>query len=76
MSEPKKTARELREAKQHLRDLCAMNRKVIAALDAEMKKPSDHERGKRVGQIVHALEVQTDMARHFALKEAFPLKRP
>lgn len=70
-----KLRREVRDLKKTLREHAEVCRKVIAALDIEMKKPSDMERGKRIAKIVGALEFTNDRARYFQLGEAFPLKR-
>ena len=45
----------------------------IAKLDEEMKKPSDAERGKRVANLMNALEIMKDQALHFGLGK--PLKK-
>lgn len=36
-------------------------------LDAEMVKPSSHERGKRIAQATNAFNMQVDAARYFTL---------
>jgi len=58
-----------------LKEHTEIAKKVIAAIDAEMKKPSDVERGKRIAKIISALEFENDSKRHFDLGEKFPLSR-
>jgi hypothetical protein len=38
---------------------------VLDQLDAEMKKPSDHERGRRVANICNALDMSADAMLRF-----------
>lgn len=71
----RKLRAEVRDLKKTLTEHTETCRRVIAALDAEMKKPSDMGRGKRIAKIVGALEFTNDRARHFQLGEPFPLKR-
>lgn len=40
-------------------------------LDAEMKKPSDQERGKRIANALNALEMSADRFSHFTLSQSF-----
>jgi len=42
-------------------------KKHVAALDAEMKLPSDIERGKRIAKLINALELDNDAARYLTL---------
>jgi hypothetical protein len=58
---------ENRHLKSSLRNLVAVSTAVLSALDAEMTKPSDLERGKRIAKICNALEMEKDRARFFAL---------
>jgi hypothetical protein len=37
-------------------------RRHIVVLDAEMKTPSSHERGSRIGKLINALELALDSA--------------
>ena len=67
--------RKVRELKKHLKEHTEITKKVITAMDAEMKKPSDVERGRRIAKIISALEFGNDSARHFGLDEKFPLSR-
>ena len=74
-SENRLLKRDNRELRKTLKSHTEVARQVIAAMDAEMKKPSDAERGKRIAKIVAALEFSNDSARHFRLGEKFPLGR-
>lgn len=56
-----------RELTKHLRDLTYTVIQCLAALDAEMVKPSNPERGKRIAQISNTLNLQNDIARRFGL---------
>lgn len=67
ISELKVEKRKSRELRKHLKDLTAMTAAVIKALDAEMAKPSDLDRGKRIAKITNALEMQNDIAIRFGL---------
>ena len=60
-------ARELRHAKKYLRELTRAVTQALAALDAEMKKPSTNERGQRIAKISNFLELQNDLAKRFGL---------
>lgn len=59
--------RQARELKKHLRDLTVCVTQCLAALDAEMLKPSTPERGSRIARISNALNLQNDIARRFGL---------
>ncbi len=59
--------RKNRKLTTHLRDLTNTVTKFLEALDAEMAKPSSHERGGRIAQLSNALNMQNDMARRFGL---------
>ncbi len=63
----RKLRAENRALKKTLREHTDIARKVIAAIDAEMKKPSDNGRGQRIARITNALEFSTDSACHFQL---------
>lgn len=39
----------------------------IRDLDAELKRPSTEERGKRIAQLTNALEMGKDRLKHFTL---------
>lgn len=65
-----KTERKLRK---DFAALVATSRAFIKALDAEMAKPSDRERGGRIANILNALEYSTDYADHFGLGK--PLRK-
>ena len=56
--------------KRELKALLDVTRKVMDAVDAEMKKPSSPERGQRIAKIMNALNFQYDSARHFGLGES------
>jgi len=51
---------------------------VCAAIDREMAKPSDVERGRRIALLMNALEMQKDETKHFGLGLPLdkPMKRP
>lgn len=59
--------RKIRELTKHLRDLTGAVKLCLAALDAEMAKPSSAERGSRIAKISNALQMQNDIARRFGL---------
>jgi len=59
--------RDNRELKKHLRNLTETVAQFMAALDAEMKLPSDASRGKRIAHMTNALNMQNDIARRFGL---------
>lgn len=61
--------RDVRELRRYLRSMVVSSKNAIAMLDAEMKKPSDMDRGKRIARITNGLELATDMALRFGLKE-------
>jgi hypothetical protein len=50
-----------------LRELVAANQEFMRWLDAEMVKPSDATRGKRIAQALNALNMATDRVRYFTL---------
>lgn len=50
-----------------LRLLVKQNQDFIKWLDAEMQKPSTHDRGKRVAQSLNALEMAVDSVRFSTL---------
>lgn len=50
-----------------LRELVQRNQEFMRWLDAEMVKPSTHERGSRIAQALNALGVATDSVRYFTL---------
>ena len=70
-----KTSKAERELRKHLRDLITTCEATIAALDTEMKKPSDVNRGKRIAALCNALEMQKDVAKHFGLGIPFKKRR-
>lgn len=53
----------------------------IAQMDAVMKTPGSAERGRKIAELINALEVENDKARYFALgvdlrtDQKKPLKR-
>lgn len=61
------TKADVRKLTAHLRDLTKAVTEHLAALDAEMRHPSDHERGKRVALLCNALDYANDQARYFGL---------
>ena len=52
---------------QALRELVKANQDFMCWLDAEMVKPSDMTRGRRIAQALNALGMATDRVRYFAL---------
>lgn len=56
-----------RKLRKHLRELSAAVTKHLADLDAEMKKPANVERGKRIARLSNELDVANDRVRYFAL---------
>jgi hypothetical protein len=46
----------------------------LSMLDAEMRKPSDFERGKRIARLSNALELEKDKLKHFGIK-GYPFKK-
>jgi hypothetical protein len=69
------TTKAERELRKHLQALVTTCAAAIDALDAEMKKPSDVNRGKRIAAICNALEFQKDAAKHFGLGVPFKKRR-
>ena len=62
--------------KKELEGLTTVVRNVIAALDAEMVKPSSAEqRGNRIAHLCNVLNFQNDQARHFGLGISFKSKK-
>ena len=59
--------RQHREPRKHLKELTAIVGKAITALDAEMKKPSNNQRGQRIAEITNALEWANDCAIRYSL---------
>jgi hypothetical protein len=64
-----------REYKKALKELTQFVDTFLGALDAEMKKPSTEDRGRRVAMLSNKLEMGNDHVRHFTLGEKFPLKK-
>jgi hypothetical protein len=50
-----------------LRSLVADSQAFMRWMDAEMLKPSTHERGKRIAQALNALNMSVDQIRYFTL---------
>lgn len=59
--------REYRDMVKYLKYLCEQCKVVIDALDDEMKKPSDFERGKRIAKILNHLDSAYQHAELFGL---------
>lgn len=59
--------KELRNLRKHLRNLVARCEFTTQALDIEMAKPSTEARGKTIAMICNHLNLQTDIARRYAL---------
>lgn len=72
LHEVKSLRRENRELRKFLLSLTTTTADCIAALDAEMYKASDIERGKRIAAISNILEYANDSAMHFGCKLDFP----
>lgn len=53
--------------KRALISLVASIKQYIRLLDAEMKKPPSHDRGRRIGALTTALDMATDGIRFFTL---------
>ena len=72
--------RRLSELKKYVEDTTLSTIRLIAAIDAEMKRPSDNERGKRIARIANALDMANDALMHFGLGYSFAkikkLKKP
>jgi len=60
---------ENRELKKHLKELTKTVKVCVRALDSEMKKPSDYERGKRVALICNELELANNISLRFGLRQ-------
>lgn len=58
---------EVRKLNSHLKNLTTTVSHYLVLIDAEMKKPSDGERGKRISKLTNALEMANDQARYFGL---------
>lgn len=63
--------REVRQLRVELRKLANATTIALDAMDAEMKTPSDVNRGKRIAAILNELNLAHDGARHFGLHESF-----
>ncbi len=59
--------KECKKLRKYLQDLTKNVKVCLNALDEEMKKPSDVERGRRIAKICNALEMANDQARYFGL---------
>ena len=59
--------KETRELRKGLMLLTLGVRAATSALDVEMLKPSDVERGKRIAAIINKLDLQNDSVRRFTL---------
>lgn len=64
-----------REYKKALKELTQFVDTFLGSLDAEMRKPSDIARGKRIAELSNKLDMGNDHVRHFTLGEKFPLKK-
>ena len=53
--------------RKYLKELTTVVQMHLRDLDAEMQKPSDNQRGKRIAILCNALEIANDRARHFGL---------
>jgi hypothetical protein len=58
---------EARKLRSHLNELTAAVGKHLRGLDAEMKKKSDVDRGKRIASLANDLDLANDRARYFGL---------
>ena len=59
--------KETKKLKKYLKDLTVNVRMCLAAIDKEMEKPSDENRGKRIAKICNTLEMANDEARYFGI---------
>lgn len=59
--------RTLRERTKYLRILTKNVDQFLKWIDAEMQKPSTHDRGKRVAQACNALDLSNQHAKRFGL---------
>ena len=55
------------QMKKYLRGLTKAVDVYLKAFDAEMAKPSDYERGRRIAALSNHLEMANDMAKRFGL---------
>jgi len=62
-----KISRESRKHKKYLTELTETVAMFLTALDIEMKKPSTHDRGKRIAKISNALDMKNSAAMYFGL---------
>lgn len=60
------------DERKYLRELTAAVERHLSALDSEMSKPSDQERGRRVAALCNALELANDQALRFGLGVGLP----
>lgn len=64
---PADPRRQYRDVRKYLVSLVCVCEEVLRHLDAEMKKPSTVERGKRIAKICNHLELHKDLAKRFGL---------
>ena len=57
----------IKKLEKTLHQLARVSYMVLAAMDAEMKKPSDHARGSRISHICNALDTEADIAMRFTM---------
>ncbi len=72
-------AKEVNTLRENLKLLVDTVEPFIAQIDAEMKKPSDEARGKRIAKLVGVLELNKDRAKRYGLRLDFdgkPLPKP
>ena len=62
--------RQHKVAKQYLRALCKSTARFLALLDAEMQRPSDAERGRRIAAMANDLDLHRQMAERFGLPKS------
>ena len=67
--------RENRKLRKYLEKITRVTFRALAAIDFEMRKPSDVERGRRISAICNELELINDMARHIGLGVSFKSKK-
>src|SRR4051812_15856474 len=67
----KAAKRDARKFKKALDELTVAVSQHIALLDAEMDKPSDQERGRRIAKICNTLDMANDSVLHITLNQSF-----
>ncbi len=63
--------KQVKELREYLAILVTNVEATLTLLDAEMAKPSDVERGRRIAKLINGLEMAKDRAKRFGLKIDF-----